>query len=327
MKIYAFEVRNDEREHFENLMKNYDVEIIMDSGILTLEKIQTLEAGSGVSILGLMNYGPTELDALKERGVFYMSTRTIGYNHIDVEYAKKIGIHVCNSNYAPNGVADYTVMMILLCLRHYKQALWRINVNDYSLGGLIGKEMKDLTIGIMGTGRIGATVIQNLSGFGCRILAYDVYENEAVKEYATYVGLDELYAECDIISLHMPLLPSTHHIINHESINKMKDGVVLINCARGSLMDVKSLIDNIETGKIGALGLDCIEFEENIVHKDLRTDILSNRDMAYIRQFKNVVYTQHMAFYTDAAVKSMVECGILGIMNMANGVEFANQLA
>lgn len=327
MKIYAFEVRNDEREHFEELMKNYDVEIVMDSGILTLEKIQTLEDGSGVSILGLMNYGPKELDALKEKGIFYMSTRTIGFNHIDVEYAKKIGIHVCNANYAPNGVADYTVMMILLCLRHYKQALWRINVNDYSLGGLIGKEMKDLTIGIMGTGRIGATVIQNLSGFGCRILAYDVYENEAVKKYASYVDLEELYRECDIISLHMPLLPSTHHIINHESISKMKDGVVLINCARGSLMDVKSLIDNIETGKIGALGLDCIEFEENIVHKDLRTDILSNRDMAYIRQFKNVVYTQHMAFYTDAAVKSMVECGILGILNMANGVDFPNQLA
>ena len=327
MKLYAFEVRNDEREYFERFGRQLDMDITMDEHSLTLEKIESLLPGSGVSILGLCEYGRRELDALKARDILFLSTRTIGYNHIDLDYAKEIGIQVSNASYAPNGVADYTVMMMLLCLRHYKQALWRINVNDYSLHGLLGREMKDLTIGVMGTGRIGSAVIKNLSGFGSRLLAYDVRENEAVYPYASYVSLETLYREADMITLHLPLLPDTHHIINDASIKKMKDGVVLINCSRGSLMDIKSLINHIESGKIGALGLDCLENEESIIHRDLRTDILSNRDMAYIRQFKNVVYSQHMAFYTDSAVKSMVECSVLGIHQMAKGEEWPLRLA
>lgn len=327
MKIYAFEVREDERCYFENLTRSLGMDITLSSATLDLQAIATLENGSGVSILGHHSVGKAELDALKAAGVYYLSTRTIGYNHIDIEYAKEIGIHVCNAEYAPNGVADFTIMMILLCLRHYKQALWRINVNDYSLTGLMGRELKDLTVGVMGTGRIGAAVIKNLSGFGCKILAYDIYENEKIKEMAEYVDLDTLYQRSDIITLHMPMLDSTYHIISDESIAKMKDGVVLINCSRGSLMDIKSLINNVESGKIGALGLDCLENEENIVHKDLRTDIISNRDMAYIRQFKNVIYTQHMAFYTDSAVESMVECGVKGLLKMKDGIAMRNQLA
>ncbi len=166
MKIYAFEVRDDEIEYFHQLEQQLNIEIVLNSNGLTKDMIPTLEQGSCVSTLGLYHYGKTELDLLKQQEILYFSTRTIGYNHIDVDYAKEIGIHVCNAAYAPNGVADYTVMMILLCLRNYKQALWRTQVNDYSLNGLIGKELKDLTVGIMGTGKIGAAVIQNLSGFG-----------------------------------------------------------------------------------------------------------------------------------------------------------------
>lgn len=129
-----------------------------------------------------------------------------------------------------------------------------------------------------------------------------------------------------MITLHVPLLPDTYHMINSDSLAKMKKGVVLINCARGPLTDIKCLISGIESEQIGALGLDCIEYEEDIVHKDLRTDILSNRDMAYLRQFKNVIHTQHMAFYTDSAVKSMVEYGVRGLVEMAEGKECATQL-
>lgn len=280
----------------------------------------------GVSILGLHSYKEKELDLLYKNGIHYISTRTIGYNHIDINYAKKIGIHVCNATYAPNGVADYTVMMILLCLRNYKQALWRTNVNDYSLNGLMGKELKDLTVGIIGTGRIGAAVAKNLFGFGCKILAHDKMANDSIRDIVTYVPLDVLYHSCDIITLHMPLLDETFHMINDDSIKEMKDGVVLINCARGSLIDIDSITRNIENEKIGALGLDCIENEENIVHKDLRTNIFSNPKMAYLRQFKNVVHTQHMAFYTDSAVKSMVESGVNGLVAMASGVKYPTQL-
>ena len=326
MKIYAFEVREDEVEFFHNMSERFNIEIILSQNYLSRNTISTLEEGSCVSMLGLHNCQKEELDLLKQRNINYISTRCIGYNHIDIDYAKKIGIHVCNATYAPNSVADYTVMMMLLCLRNYKQALWRANVNDYSLNGLIGKELKDLTIGIMGTGKIGATVIRNLSGFGCRILAFDLYQNSQITDIANYVDLDTLYKESDVISLHMPLLPDTYHIINEESIAKMKKGVILINCARGSLMEIESLIKNIESEHIGALGLDCIENEENIVHKDLRTDIIINREMAYLRQFKNVIHTQHMAFYTESAVKSMVECGVCGLIDMSAGKHYPTQL-
>ena len=216
--------------------------------------------------------------------------------------------------------------MILLCLRNYKQALWRTQCNDYSLDGLQGRELKDLTVGILGTGRIGATVAKELSGFGCRLIAYDVHENPSLKGLVTYLSLDDVYAQADILTLHMPLFDSTYHMINKESIAKMKDGVVIVNCARGALSDVHALIEGIESQKIGALGIDVLENEEEIVHKNLKTDIISNRDMAYLRQFKNVVHTQHMAFYTDAAVRSMVDCGIAGILDLASGTKNPLQL-
>ncbi|MGN0340491.1 MAG: NAD(P)-dependent oxidoreductase [Lachnospira sp.] len=318
-KIYAYEVRQDEEKYLKSLASEHEIEIVCSPKHLTLEEIPQLETGSGITVLGMSHYGEAEMSALAQREIHYLSTRTIGYNHIDLDAAKRWGIHVCNARYAPNGVADYTVMMILLCLRNYKQALWRMQVNDFSLPGLLGKEMKDLTIGIIGTGRIGIQVMKNLSGFGCRILCYGRHRNPEAEVCGEYVSLEELYRQSDVISLHLALTPDTYHIINQESISHMKDGVVLINCARGGLMDIGALIDGIEKEKIGALGLDTVEEEEEIVHRDLKTDIFADRNIAYLRQFKNVVYTYHMAFYTDAAVKSMAECGIQGILDMEEG--------
>ncbi len=171
----------------------------------------------------------------------------------------------------------------------------------------------NLTVGILGTGKIGAAVIRNLSGFGCRILASDVRENPSLAGLCTYVDTDTLYRTCDVISLHMPLLESTRRIINREALAKMRDGVMLINCARGELMDFTAIIEGIESQKIGSLALDVFDKEEGIYHENRRDDILANRDMAYLRQFPNVIMTQHMAFYTDAAVRSMVNCGVDGL--------------
>ena len=325
-KIYAFEVRGDEQKYLDDLSKKHHVEIVCSPEVLTLEKIDALDQDSGVTILGMGHYGEKEMAELKERSIHYLSTRTIGYNHIDLEAAKRHDVHVCNASYAPNGVADYTVMMILLCLRNYKQALWRMQVNDFSLSGLAGREMKDLTIGVIGTGHIGTQVIKDLSGFGCSLICYDRHKNDEAASLGTYVSLDELYARSDVITIHLALNSETNHIINEESIAKMKDGVVLINCARGGLMDIHALIKGVEQEKIGALGLDTVEEEEGIVHRDLKTAIFADRDIAYLRQFKNVVYTYHMAFYTDEAVRSMAECGIEGLLEMANDVECKTQL-
>ena len=326
MKIYAFGVREDERAAFEKYEKEYDLELSCTKEVLSLSNIDLVKGCDGVTILGMHTYGKEELDKLKEYGVKCLTTRSIGYDHIDVAYAREIGLKVCNAAYPPTGVAEYTIMMILLCLRNYKQSLWRTQVNDYSLTGLIGREINHLTIGVVGTGRIGMNVIQALSGFGGKIIAYDPHENEEVKKYATYVSLEEVYAKADVITFHMPLLEDTYHMVNNESIARMKDGVVLINCARGSLMNIDALIENIENCKIGALGLDCIEEEEGIVHRNFKSDIISNRKMAYLRQFPNVVHTQHMAFYTDVAVESMVQYGLYGIMEIVNGRDYANDL-
>lgn len=298
----------------------------ISSEVPTAENAASASGCEGVSVLGQGKIDQPLLDAWYGMGVRYLSTRTVGYDHIDLVRAKELGIRVCSASYAPNGVADFTVMLLLMCLRHYKQAMWRGQVNDFSLDGLQGREMKDLTIGVIGTGKIGAQVIRNLSGFGCRIIAYDLRKNPAVEELVRYVDFDTLLAQADAITLHMPLLDSNRHIINRDSISRMKDGVVIINCSRGELADIEALVEGIESQKIGALGMDTCEGDEGIVHADHRVDILTNRNWFYLHQFRNVVMTQHMAFYTNAAVASMVECGIRGIWEMANGIPCETEL-
>ena len=307
MKIAAFEVRDDEMEIFQRCQIQYQCKIDCSSDVLTPEIAENLHGYDAVTTLGRSNMDAKLLDTLLSVGINSYATRTVGMNHIDVDYAKQIGIQVVNVNYPPTGVADYTIMLILMAIRHFKQAMWRTHVNDYSLKGLIGREINQMVIGVAGTGNIGSQVIKNLSGFGCKILAYDKYENQSIKDMVDYVSFDELLEQSDVITLHMPLLDDTYHMIDSSSIQKMKDQVVLINCARGELMDPDALIRGIENQKIGALGLDVFEGEVGIYHEDKRSDIICNPKMAYLRQFPNVIMTQHMAFYTDVAVENMVE--------------------
>ena len=320
MKIMVYEARADELAELRAQEANLGIELKITKDVPTPENAELAAGCEGISILGQGHINKALLDAWYHLGVRYLSTRTVGYNHIELEYARQLGIRVCNACYAPNGVADFTVMMILMCLRHYKQAMWRGQVNDFSLDGLQGREMKDLTIGVVGSGKIGAQVIHNLSGFGCRILAYDLYRNPAVEKLVEYVEFDDLLSHSDVITLHVPLLDSNRHMINRQTIAKMRNGVILVNCSRGELMAIEALVEGIETQKIGALGMDTSEGEEGIIHEDHRVDILSNRNWFYLHQFRNVIMTQHMAFYTDAAIGSMVECGILGIWQMAHGI-------
>ncbi|PLS31549.1 lactate dehydrogenase [Bifidobacterium margollesii] len=327
MRIAAFEVRDDERQSFDDEARRLGVEVALHEEKLEPGNATMAEGFDGVSTLGLSRLDSSLLETLARQGVKVVATRTVGYNHIDLDAAKRLGIAVLNADYAPNGVAEYAVMFMLMVLRNYKPSLWRGQVYDFSLKGLRGRELRNLTVGVMGTGRIGATVIRCLTGFGCRILAYDPHPNDAVANHAEYVDLETLYRSSDIITLHMPLLPSTEHIINRDTIARMKDGVVLINCARGGLMDLEALIDNIESEKIGGLGLDTVETEEDLIHRDRRTDILTNRGVAYLRQFPNVVMTQHMAFYTDAAVHSMVNCSVEGIRSVLDTGTFRTRIA
>lgn len=329
MRIAMFGLRADEVACLDAIEDNLPCEVVRYTQEPTAAGDgASLAAGcDGVSVLGLTPIDEALLGAWAEKGVRFVSTRTIGYDHIDLAAARRHGIRVCNARYAPDGVADFTVMMILLCLRNYKAALWRGQVNDFSLFGLEGRELRSLTVGVMGTGRIGRTVLRDLSGFGCRLVAYDVAENDEASQLAEYLPLEQFYRACDVISLHMPLTDGTRHIIDDESVAQMRDGVVIVNCARGELASLDALIHGIEQGKIGALGLDVVEGEEGIAHMDHRVDILSNQKMAYLRQFPNVVMTQHMAFYTREAVASMVESGITGILDMAEHNPGAAEIA
>ena len=310
MKLIAYDV-----------IEELGVELILEHRSLTPETLALAEGCEGVSVIGYSRVTRNILEGLKSMGIFQLSTRTVGFDHIDVKAAKELGIHVSNARYEPYNVADFTVMMMLILLRKAKISICRALVNDFSLDGLKGRELRSLTVGIIGTGRIGSTVIHNLSGFGCRILACDSYMNPAIRDMAEYVDLDTIYREADIISLHVPMTEENYHMINKDSIAKMKDGVILINTARGALINSEDLIDALEKEKIGGAGIDTVEDEEGIVHVHVGTNIVEKRSLLYLKQFPNVVFTQHYAFFTEEASESMVRCGIQSIYNGASGME------
>lgn len=179
-------------------------------------------------------------------------------------------------------------------------------------GAARGMEMQNLTVGVIGTGRIGKAVIHNLSGFGCRIIAHDPYPSEEMKQMGVeYVSLESLYAQSDVITLHTFLNDSTYHMINTEAIQQMKPGVVIINCARGALIDTRALIDGIESGRVGSVGVDCFEGEDNVIRVDHNYNSrVTNHDYIILKSFQNTIVTPHVAFFTDQAVFDMVQCSL-----------------
>lgn len=309
MRILAYSHRSDETNYFKEFSKKYNVEVVLINENPTMETADLAKGFDCISIITTI-ISSELVEKFHELGVKFISTRTVGYDHIELKKAKELGVGVGNATYSPNSVADYTIMLILMAIRKVKLIMERSNTQDYSLKGVQGKELPNLTVGILGTGRIGQTVIKHLSGFGCEILAYDLYENEDVKSYAKYVDLENLFKNCDIITLHMPATDDNYHIINKNSIKIMKDGVYIINTARGSLIDTDDLIQGIENKKIGGVALDVIEHEANLYYNDLKGEILNNRDLAILKSFSNVIVTPHTAFYTDQAVSDMVENSI-----------------
>ena len=314
MKLFVYSYREfDEAEFFQKFAEKYQVELGICHDAPTMENAYLAEGYPYVSII-TTKIDEELMNRFHALGVKMVSTRTIGYDHIDLEAARKCGISVGNVMYSPECVADYTVMLMLMSIRKMKRIMQREEINDFSLPGIQGKEMPSFTVGVIGTGRIGRAVIRDISGFGCQIYAYDQYENDEVKKYAQYASLDEIYEKCDMITLHMPLTKENMHLIDAEAIQKMQDGVVLINTARGGLIDTKALIDGLESCKIGAAGLDVIEDEFGMYYFDRKADVLSKRDLYILRGFPNVIVTPHMAFYTDQAVSDMVKHSIESCM-------------
>lgn len=243
------------------------------------------------------------LFALRQAGVEYVSTRSIGYDHIDVEYAERIGLVVGNVAYSPDSVADYTLMLMLMAVRNAKAVIRRVDTHDYRLGDVRGKELRDLTIGVIGTGRIGTAVIDRLRGFGCRILAYD----HRPKTSADYVPLDELLQQSDIVTLHTPLNADTHHLLNQQRLARLKDGAFIINTGRGALLDTAALIPALTSGRLGGAALDVLEGEEGIFYANLRKIPIENIALLRLQQLPNVLISPHAAYYTDRVLSDTIE--------------------
>lgn len=308
MRIAAFEVREDEREAFGRMAQVPGVEkLALFSEKIDRGNLGVLAGFDAVLVLGANNYDKDFLIGIAEQNVRVLVGRTVGLDYVDVDAARAVGLATSNVAYAPDSVADFTLMLILVTLRKYKPAIYLQNVNDFALDGLMGRTLSSLTVGIVGTGAIGSAVAERLAGFGPTILAFGHHQNPRVAELGEYVSLDELYAKSDLITFHIPERPENHHMVCDETLACMRDGVVLVNTARAGIMDVNTLVRGIESGKIGALAMDVFDGEQDIYHKSLMNEIISNRDMAYLRQFPNTVLTQHMAFYTAEAVNEMVE--------------------
>ena len=306
MKIFVYSCRDDERELFEEYEKKWGLELGYCKEQPTMENAELARGYSCITVVGT-KISDELLEKLYEVGVRCIAARCIGIDHINLDKAHELGMRVSNITYSPNAVADYAIMLMLMCLRKAKYILERYKVNDYSLAWNRGRELRDMTVGIVGGGRIGRTVMKQISGFGCKIQVYDQYEMDEVKQYATYVDYETLLKTSDIITFHAPGTKETYHMLNMESLKLLKKNVIIINTSRGSNVDTKALISGLEQGIISAAGLDVLDNEPTIYNIDHKNNILTDHDVAVLESFPNVVITPHTAFFTDHAVRDMVE--------------------
>lgn len=319
MKLFAYGCRDfDEEEFFVKHAAELGIELGFSREPISPANVELARGYDYISILTTPVPAPL-VDALKELGVKMISTRTIGYDHIDYERARQVGMRVSNVSYTPECVADYTVMLMLMTIRKMKRIMQRAEINDFTLRGINGGLLPERTVGIVGAGRIGRAVIRDLQGFGCKVYFYDPHKRELPG--AEYLPLDELYARCDMISLHAMLVAENFHMVDRAAIEKMPDGVIIINTARGGLIDSDALIDALESGKVSAAGLDVVEDEFNMYYYDRRSDVLGNRRLSILRDMPNVVVTPHMAFYTDRSVSDMVKNSLLSCLYDSRGEE------
>lgn len=308
MKIKAYAARPDELASFKKYGQQFGHQVSLERQSLSPQTAELAEGFEGVAILGNCQANREALEKLASYGIHYLASRSAGINNIDLVAAKELGIKVSNvAAYSPNAVSEFAVMSALALLRNLSQAIHRVGVQNFGLAGLIGSEMRNQTVGVIGTGRIGREAAKAYKGFGAEVIGFDLYESEEAKQYLTYHSLDEVLAKADILSFHCPLTDDNYHMVNRQSIDKMKDGVLIVNTARGGLIDAEAALEAIHSGKIGGMALDVYENEVGIVHHDHTNDRLTDRVYNELRALPNVIITPHFAFYTDEAVANMVE--------------------
>jgi len=309
MKIAIFSIYSFDRPFFEN-NKNSNHELVYFEQQLSRETAYLAKDFDAIAIFSSDTANEEVLKLLHSYGVKYIALRSVGYDHVDVQKATELKIKVANvPEYSPFAIAEHTVAMILALNRKLIIADDRVKRHDFSLGGLTGFDLNGKTVGIIGTGKIGSVLAKILHGFGCKMLGYDKIENSSLKtNYGLhYTSLDALCQQSDIISLNLPLNKDTKYLIDEQQISSMKNGVMLINTARGGIVNTQSVIKGLKTGKIGSFGMDVYENEKGTFFYDLSQIIFKDDLLALLTTFSNVLITAHQAFLTNEALEGITK--------------------
>ena len=328
MKIAVFNTKTYDRRFFEAANERYGYDLVFFEPRLDRETV-ALAAGFPVVCVFINDeLDGSTLRAIAAQGTQIIALRCAGFNNVDLGVAAELGMAVVRvPAYSPYAVAEHAVGLILTLNRKLHRSYNRVREANFALEGLLGFDIYGSTVGVVGTGKIGAVFAQIMKGFGCQLLAYDLYQNPACLELGvTYVDLPELFTAADIISLHCPLTPQTHHLINAEALAQMKPGVMLINTSRGALIDTKTAIAALKSGQLGYLGLDVYEQEADLFFEDLSNEVLQDDVFQRLLTFPNVVITGHQAFFTRNALGNIAETTLANIADLLEGRSCANEI-
>ena len=310
-KITVFGCEQDEAAAFRALSKEFCVAPRLISGGISADNASLAAGSTCVSVGHKSQVTQAAIGTLKNVGVKYISTRSIGCNHIDTDAAEKMGITVGTVAYSPDSVADYALMLMLMVIRGAKPTLQAVAQQDFRLEHNRGKELRDMTVGVIGTGHIGQAVVRRLEGFGCRVLAYDNSRRLA----AAYVPLDVLLRDSDMVTLHLPLCADTRHLIGPSQLAAMKPGAFLINTGRGGLVDTQALVESLQSGRLGGAALDVLEGEEAFVYTDCSQKAISHPFLSQLQQLPNVIITPHTAYYTQRVLHDTIKNTLVNCLN------------
>lgn len=310
MKIVAYGIRDDERPFLNQWAEeNPSVEVIGKSELLDDETVVDAKRADGIVVYQQKPYTASVIDKLGEYGVKFMSLRNVGIDNIDADAIKRNGILVTNvPAYSPEAIAEYTVATLMALLRRFKNFAHKEANGNMKWAPDLADELNQMTVGVYATGKIGRAAIKIYQGFGAKVIAYDIFHNPELEAEGMYVDTpEELYAQSDVVSLHAPAVAENEHMLNDEAFSKMKDGVWILNPARGSLIDTDALLRALDSGKVAGAGLDVYEDEVGIFNNDLGSfDNIPDERLKNLMKRENVIVTPHIAFYTKKAVKNMV---------------------
>ena len=306
VKIAFFDTKNYDKEVFNKYNKEYKYDITYFESKLNSETAPLTKGYDVVCIFVNDKADSKTLKILEENGVKVLALRCAGFNNVAIEEKGNLKV-VRVPQYSPYAVAEHAVGLLLSINRKLYKSYQRTRKYNFSLDGLLGFDIHGKTVGVIGTGRIGKAFINIMKGFGTKIIAYDTYKDEKFREEVgfEYVDLDTLYKESDIISLHCPLLKDTEKMINKESIAKMKKGVIIINCSRGNLINTNDLVQKLSEGKIGGVGLDVYEDEEEFFLRDMSNSYIRDKNLSILLSMPNVFITSHQAFFTKEALNKI----------------------